>query len=134
MCSELAWVINKISTNNDAHAVGIILLGPMVYDNACVGDSAVFGDAPDFVMGKKKDIVSANSATFFSLRQPMQFLGHRRYPKWTEDWIVHELGVLCDGLLDYGMNNPIAYFLVIDTVEDAIGRPSKSLRDSILRQ
>jgi hypothetical protein len=64
----------------------------------------------------------------------MQFLGHRRYPKWTEDWIVHELGVLCDGLLDYGVNNPIAYFLVIDTVEDAIGRPSKSLRDSILRQ
>ncbi len=37
------------------HAVGIILLGPMVYNNARGGDNAVFGDAPDFVMGEKKD-------------------------------------------------------------------------------
>jgi hypothetical protein len=34
--------------------VGIILLGPMVNDNAHVGDGAVLGDAPDFVMGEKK--------------------------------------------------------------------------------
>ncbi len=79
MCSELVWIINQISTDSDAHAVGIILLGPMVYDNARVGDGAVFGDAPDFVMGEKKDSVSANTGTFFSLRQPMEFLGHCRY-------------------------------------------------------
>jgi hypothetical protein len=94
LCSELVWVTNQISADGDMHAVGINLLGPMVYDNACVGDGAVFGDAPDFVMGEKKDSVCANSGTYFSLHQVMEFLGHRRYLKWTEDWIVHELGVL----------------------------------------
>ncbi len=116
------------------HAVGIILLGPMVYDNAHVGDGAGFGDTPEFIMGEKKDSVSANSGTFFSLCQPMEFLGHCRYPKWTEDWIVNELGVLCDGLFGHGVNNPIAHFLYVNTVEDAIGRPGKSLRDRILRR
>jgi hypothetical protein len=91
----------------------------MVYDNARVGDDAVFGDAPDFVMGENKDDVSANSGTFFSLRQPMEFLGHCRYPKWTEDWIVHELGVLCDGLFGHRVNKPIAQFLDVNTLEDA---------------
>jgi hypothetical protein len=62
-CSELVWVIDQISANGDAHAVGIILLGPMDYDNVHLGDGAVFGDAPDFIMGEKKDSVSANSGT-----------------------------------------------------------------------
>jgi hypothetical protein len=74
----------------------------MDYDNACIGDGAVFGDEPYFTMGEKKDSVSANSGTYFSLHQPMEFLGHCRYPQWTEDWIMHELGVLCDGLLVTG--------------------------------
>jgi hypothetical protein len=63
----------------------------------------------------------------------MEFLGHCRYPKWTEE-IVHELGVLHDGLFGHRVNDPVAHFLDIDTVEDAIGRPGDSLRDSILRQ
>ncbi len=84
------------------HAVEIILLGPMVYDNARVGDGVVFGDVPDFIMGEKKDSVSANSGTYFSLHQPMEFLGHCRYLKWTEDWTVHELGVLRDVLFGHG--------------------------------
>ncbi len=62
----LIWVINQVAANGDAYMVGIILLGPMVYDNALVGDSAVFGDAPDFVRGEKKDSVSSNSGTYFS--------------------------------------------------------------------
>ncbi len=82
-------------------------------------------------MREKKDSVSANSGTFFSLPQPMEVLGHRRYPKWTEDWVVHELGVFCDGLFGHGVNNPVAHFLNVDTVEDVIRRPGKSLRDSI---
>ncbi len=114
--------------------VGIILLGSMVYDNARVGDCAVFEDVPDFVREEKKDSVSSNSGTYFSLRQPMESLGHRRYPKWTEEWIVHELGVLCDGLFSYGVNDPAAHFLDVDTVEDAVGQPGKSLWDSILRR
>jgi hypothetical protein len=64
----------------------------------------------------------------------MEFLGHCRYPKWTEDWIMHELGVLCDGLFGHGVNNPIAHFLDVDNVEDAIGQPVESLQDSILRR
>jgi hypothetical protein len=120
MCSELIWVINLISADGDAHAVGIILLGLMVYDNSHVSDSAVFGDAPDLVMGEKKDSVSANSGTFLSLCQTMDFLGHCRYTQWTEDWIVDELGVLCDGLLGHGVSDPVAHFLDVDAVEDAI--------------
>ncbi len=81
-------------------------------------------------MGEIKDSVSANSGTFFSLRQPMEFLGHHEYPKWTEDWSVHEL----DGFFGQGVNNPIAHFLNVDTVEDAIGHPSKSLWGCILRR
>ncbi len=106
--------------------VGIILLGPMVYDNACMGDGAVFGDAPDFITGEKKDNVSANSGTYFSLRQPMEYLGHCRYPKWTEDWIVHELGVLCDGLFGSGMNNPVAYFLMSILWRMQSGNPARA--------
>ena len=97
-------------------------------------DSAVFGDAPDVVRGEKKDSISSNSGTYFSLRQPMEFVGHSRYPKWSEDWIVHQLGVLCDGLFGYRVNDPIAHFLDVYTVADAIGGPSKSLWDSILRR
>ncbi len=114
--------------------VGIILLGLTVYDNVRVGDSAVFGDAPDFVMGEEKDSVNANGGTYFSLCQPMELLGHCRYPKWTEDWIVHELGVLCDGLFGHRVNYPVEHFLDVYTVENAIGRPGKSLRGSILRR
>ena len=114
--------------------VGIILLGPMVYDNSRVGDGAVFGDMPDFSMGEKKDSVSANSGTYFSLRQPIEFLGHCRYPKWTEDLIIHELGVLCDGLFGYRVNNPVAHFLDANTVEDAIRQPGESLWNSLLRR
>ncbi len=110
--------------------VGIILLGPMAYDNARIGDGAVFGDAPDFFMGEKKDSVSGNSGTFLSLRQPMEFLGRCRYPKWIEDWIFHDLGVLCDGLFGHGVNNHVAHFLDVDTVERAIGIPGKTLRDN----
>ncbi len=48
--------------------VGIILLGPMVDYNARVGDGAVLGDMPDFVMGEKKeDSVSGNGGIFLSL-------------------------------------------------------------------
>ncbi len=47
---------------------------------------------------------------------------------------MHELGVLRDGLFGHGVNNPAAYFLDVDTVEDAIGQPGESLRDSILRR
>jgi hypothetical protein len=115
--SELVWVIDQISTNGDALAVGIVLLGPIFYENAYVGNGAVFVDAPDFVIGEKEDRVIANSGTFFSLRQPMEFFGHCRYPKWTEDWIVHDLGVLCDGLAGHGVNDPIAHFLDVNTVE-----------------
>ncbi len=47
---------------------------------------------------------------------------------------MHELGVLCDGLFGHGVNNPIAHFLDVDNVEDAIGQPVESLQDSILRR
>ncbi len=78
-------------------------------------------------MGEKKDSVSGNSGTFLCLRQHMEFLGHCRYPKWTEDLIIHELGVLCDGFFGHGVNNPVAHFLNVDSVENVIGRPGECL-------
>ncbi len=106
----------------------------MLNDNACVGDDAVSGDVPDFVMGGEKDSISGNNGTFLSLRQPMEFLGHCRYPKWTEDWIVHEIGVLCDGLFGHGVKDPVAHFLNVNTVENAIRRSGEGLWDSIHRR
>jgi hypothetical protein len=94
----------------------------MVNCNACVGDGAVLGDVPDFVIGEKKESVSGNSDTFFSLRQPMKFLGLCRYPKWFEDRIIDELGVLLDGLFGHRVDNTVAHFLNVDTVENAIKR------------
>jgi hypothetical protein len=37
----------------------------MVNYNARVSDGVVIGDAPNFVMGEKKDSVCGNSDTFF---------------------------------------------------------------------
>ncbi len=99
--------------------------------NAQVGDSAVLGDAPDFVVGENKDRGSGNSDTFFSLHQPMKFLGYCMYPKWFEDRIIHELGVLCDGLFSHGVDDTIVHFLNVDTVENAIGRLGEGLWDCI---
>jgi hypothetical protein len=113
--------------------VGIILLGSMVDYNACVGDSAVLGDTHDFVMGEKKDSVSGYGDTFFSLRQPMKFFGHCRLPKFFEIRIIHELGVLCDGLFGHGVDNIIAHFLDIDNVVNAIWRLGEGLWDCICR-
>jgi hypothetical protein len=47
---------------------------------------------------------------------------------------MHEHGILCDGLLGHGVNDPVAHLLDINTVEDEIGRPGESLRGSIFRQ
>jgi hypothetical protein len=63
----------------------------------------------------------------------MKFLGHCRYPKWTEDWIIPELGVLCDGLFGHEVDDTIAHFLNVYTVEHAIGRLGEDLRDCIGR-
>jgi hypothetical protein len=105
----------------------------MVDYNAGAGDNMVLGDTPDFVMGEKKDSVSGNGDTFFSLCQPMKFLGHCRYPTFFEIWIVHELGVLCDGLFGHGMDNTIAHFLDDNDVVNAIRRLGEGLWDCIRR-
>ncbi len=57
------------------HAVGIILLGPVVDDNLHVGDGAVFGDAPDFVMGEKKDRTVVPSFPCASLWSSLDIVG-----------------------------------------------------------
>jgi hypothetical protein len=63
----------------------------------------------------------------------MKFLGHVRYPKWFEGQIVHELGVLHDGLFGHGVDATVAHFLDVDTVENAIGRLGEGLQDCICR-
>jgi hypothetical protein len=63
----------------------------------------------------------------------MKFLGHFRYPKWTEDRIVHELGVFCDCLFGHRVDNTIPHFLDVDSVENATGRLGEGLRGCIHR-
>jgi hypothetical protein len=63
----------------------------------------------------------------------MKFLGHCRYPKWTEDWIVDEFGVLHDGLCVHGVDNSVAHFFDVDTVENAIRRLGECLWECIRR-
>ncbi len=115
------------------NVVGIILLGMMANYNARVGDGAVLGDAPDFVMKEKKDSVSGNSDTFFFLCQPVKFLGHCRYPKCFEDQIFHELGVLHDGCFGHGVDDTVAHFLDVNNVVNTIGRLGEGLWDCIRR-
>ncbi len=105
----------------------------MVDYSAYIGDGVVLGDMPDFFMGEKKDSVSGNSDTFFSLRQPMKFLGHCRHPKFFEIQIVHELGVFCDGLFGHGVDDTIALFLDIDNMVNAIRRLGEGLWNCICR-
>ncbi len=62
----------------------------------------------------------------------MKFLEHCRYPKWTEDQIVHELGVF-DGLFDHGVEDTVAHFLDVNTMENRIGRLGEGVRNCIRR-
>ncbi len=64
----------------------------------------------------------------------MKFLGHCRHSKFFEVQIVHELSVFCDGLFGHRVDNTVAYFLNVDTVENAIGRLGEGLWDSICRR
>jgi hypothetical protein len=63
----------------------------------------------------------------------MNFLGHGRYPKFFWIRIIHELGVLCDGLFGHGVDNIIAHIFNIDDVMKAIGRLVECLGDGICR-
>jgi hypothetical protein len=59
----------------------------------------------------------------------MKFLGHGRYPKIFEIWIIHELGVLCDGIFGHGVDNAIARLFNINDVVKTIGRLVEGLGD-----
>jgi hypothetical protein len=84
-------------------------------------------------MRKKKDIVSGKGYTFFSLRQPMEFLGHCRHPKFFEIHIIHELGVLHDGLFGHRVDNTIANFFDVNYVMNGTRRLAEGLLDCIGR-
>ncbi len=71
-------------------------------------------------MREKKDSVSGNGNTFFSLHQPMKFLGHCRHTKFFEIQIVYELGVLCDCLFSHGVDGTVAHFFDIENVVNCI--------------
>jgi hypothetical protein len=64
----------------------------------------------------------------------MKFLGHSRYPKVFEVWIVHEFGALCEGLFGHGVDDTVAHFLDVGNVVNAIGRLGEGLWDCISRR
>jgi hypothetical protein len=68
---ELVWIINEVPADNDSDSIWVILLGAVVDNNSCISDSSIFGNAPDFVMGKIESCVGTNSETFFALGEVM---------------------------------------------------------------
>jgi hypothetical protein len=71
----------------------------MVDDNASICDGPVFGDALDFVVGKKKYGVSHLGNTGLELGQAMYFLAHCWHPHVLQVRIVLEFAILSDCLL-----------------------------------
>jgi hypothetical protein len=88
----------------------------MVNDNLCIRDSSIFWDATDFSMGKIENCVCANSDTFFSLEEGMQFFRHSRNPQVFQSWVVHELFVLGDCFFCDQMDNAIADLFNVDVM------------------
>ncbi len=76
MSSELKWVINQVTSNSDAHMVGVFLLGMMIDHNAGIGDCSIAWDGANISVQEKKDCVSAFCNAGTSLHQAMEFLAH----------------------------------------------------------
>ncbi len=55
------------------------------------------------------------------------------HPKFVEIWIIHELGVLCDGLFGHGVDDTIAHLFDIDDVVNSIRRLVEGSGDCIRR-
>ena len=58
-CREFTWVVDEVSSDGDAHSIGIIFLFSKIDDDSGVGDLAVLGDGLDFFVGKKPDCVGS---------------------------------------------------------------------------
>jgi hypothetical protein len=130
-CGELVGVIDEVATNGYSHTVWVVLLWAMIDDDSCVGDDAVFGDAPDFIMQEKKDSVSTAGNAFFALCQVMDFFRHCRDPKFFQEWIVHQFGVFRNGLLGDRVHNAVAYFFDVNDVPKTIGGFEKGSWDGV---
>ena len=98
-CGQLEGVVDEVPANGDADTVGILLLWLMVDDNMSTCDGPVFGDALDFVVGKKKYGVSHLGNTGLELGQAMYFLAHCWHPHVLQVRIVLEFAILSDCLL-----------------------------------
>ncbi len=70
-CGQLKGVVDEVPAIGDADTVGILLLWLMVDDNMSTCDGPVFGDALDFVVGKKTYDVSHLGNTGLALGQAM---------------------------------------------------------------
>jgi hypothetical protein len=129
-CGEFIGVIDEVATNGYSHTVRVVLLWAMIDDYSRVGD-AVFGNALDLVMREKKDSVSTAGNAFFALCQAMELFRHRRDPKFFQEWIVHQFGVFCNGLLGDRVHHAVAYFFDVDDVPKTIGGFEKGSRDGV---
>jgi hypothetical protein len=85
----------------------------MFDNNARVGDSMILS------WERTKIVLVARVIPLF-LCQPTKFLGHCRHPHFFEIQIIHELGVLCDGLIGHRVDNTAAYLFNINNVVNMI--------------
>jgi hypothetical protein len=68
---ELVLIINEVPADSDSDSIWVIVMGAVVDNDSCVSDSSIFGNAPDFVMGKIENCVGTNSDTFFALGEAL---------------------------------------------------------------
>ncbi len=71
MRGELKWISDKVSTNGDTDAVGVLFLGTMINDNTRIRYHSVGRDAANVFMGEEENGVGSCGDSRFALGETM---------------------------------------------------------------
>ncbi len=71
MRGEFKWISDKVSTNGDTDAVGILFLGTMINDNTCIRYHLVGWDTANVFMGEEENGVGSCGDSHFALGKTM---------------------------------------------------------------
>ncbi len=114
MRGQLEGVVNEVPTHDDADAVGIFFLQPMVDDDTSIRNCLVFGDVAYFIVRKEKDGVSGFCDARFPLGKAVELLARRWHPEVFEVGVMLEFPILCDYLFGDRMDDSKADFFNVD--------------------
>jgi hypothetical protein len=114
---EFKWINDKVATDGDTDAVGILFLGTMINDSMSIHYHSVGWDTANVFMGEEENGVGSCGDFRFALGEMMWLLAHCRHPEVLEVWIMLQFFILCDGLLGNRMDYSETMFF------DVNGRP-----------